>query len=131
MDLNREYLFEGGKITPLRSNVLLIEYTNEFQLSPQHVVYTRELRRKLIGETPYIAIIDIRKGFVKFSKEAKKFIAENQESAKVRLLDILLVSNFGMKIEAVFYLKVFKPKVLTKVVMSIDEAMDEISARQT
>lgn len=120
------HTFDGGFVTVLADDILQIEYTNEEPLGAEHIIATRDLRKKVLGEIPYYAIIDMRKGFISFTKEAKQWAAENEESSKIRLLDILLVNNFGLKMEATLYLKLFKPKVPTKVVTSIEAAYKEI-----
>lgn len=123
---NQTYPFQAGTIEIVSEDVLIISYHNDKPLEEEDVIAAKNLRNQLIGNRPYYPIIDMRKGFVTFSKSAKKWAAENRESAGIRIMDVLLVANWGMKIEAQLYQRLFKPINPTKIVLSFEEAMATI-----
>lgn len=122
MAIRKEFSFSAGTITIIEDGVLLYKYSSGKSLSAADVIESANLRKEIIGDQPYYPIIDMRDGFVSFSKEAKKWVAENRESANVRIMDVLLVGNWGMKMEARLYLKIFHPVNETNIAMTIDEA---------
>lgn len=126
MELEKEYHFNGGIIVPLAEDVILIKYETDHPIEVEHIIASRDKRIELIGDRPYFPVIDCTNGFTRFSPEAKKWVSENIDSSKIRILDILWVNNFAMKIEAKLYLRLYKPINTTKIVMSIPEAMEVI-----
>lgn len=125
------YSFSVGTIRKLSENILLIEYNSGIPITAEHVMESGNLRKTILGNSPYYPIIDMRKGFVNFTKEAKAWVAENVESAQIRIMDVFLVPNWATKFEATLYLKVFKPRVTTKIVTSLDEALSVINEHQS
>lgn len=123
---NITHNFSGGVIEQLADDTLMISYTDVVFVEVEHVKATQDLRKKIMGGNRYFAVIDMRNGFVKFSKEAKRWAADNPEGAEARIMDVFLVNSLIRKIEVQIYLRFFKPKVKTVVVSSIDEAIKEI-----
>jgi hypothetical protein len=72
----------------------------------------------------------MQEGFVNFSGAAKKWVAENNPNSKTRIADVLLVKGWAMRIEAKLYLKLFKPKNETYIVISREEALAVIAAHK-
>ncbi len=126
MESNKAYEFSAGTLTRISDDVILAKYTVDRKLTEQDIIDIRDLRKKLIGDTPYFFVLDMTDGIVTFSREAKKWVAENQESANVRILDIFIVRSWVMKVEVQLYLKIFKPINTTIVVSSLDKAMESI-----
>lgn len=131
METNKPYEFSAGTITRISEDLILAKYNVDRKLTEQDVIDIRDLRKKLIGETPYFFVLDMTDGIVSFSKEAKKWVAENQQSANVRILDIFIVKSWVMKVEVQLYLKIFKPINTTIVVSSIEKAMEYIEEYKT
>ena len=123
VELNKAYLFDDGEAKFLQKDILMVRFNSSKRVSVKDVTNIRNLRQSLIGQQPYYPIIDCRKGFVNFTSEAKAWVAVNKESAAVRLMDVLLVNNWAAKIEAQLYLRMFKPKVKTKIVTSLEDAL--------
>lgn len=126
MSINKEYSFSAGTITIVGENILLMKFNSSISIGIDVMIESAELRKKIIGDQAYFPIVDMREGFVNFSKEAKRWAAEDRYYANFRIIDILLVANWGMKMEAKLYHKIFKPLNKTKIVMSMDEAFKVI-----
>ena len=69
-------------------------------------------------------VSDFSEGIVTIDSKANKYLADDETIRNRRYMDILIVSNWAAKMEAQLYLKLFKPKVKTKVVKNIAEALD-------
>jgi hypothetical protein len=133
MNVISEHKFDCGTINVLRPDVLLIEYANKKSVDVDCIIATRKMRESILGQVPYFPIIDMRKGFVSFTKEAKDWVAKNNESSKYRQLDVFIVSNWGLKLEVNLYFKLHKPIVMTKIVTTLDQALkviDEFKEKQ-
>lgn len=126
MDSAKTHTFTGGHMTLLRNDVLILDFNDTDIVEVEHVEACLNKRLELIGDVPFYLIVDLRNGFLSFSKEAKKWTAENPDSTDYRILDIALVSNWGMQLEVMVYNRLFRPKVPSKVVRSYDKALEEI-----
>ena len=126
VELNKPYHFDEGVATFLKNDILLVKFTSTKRINLKDVTNIRNLRQELIGTQPYYPIIDCRDGFVNFTAEAKAWVAVNQESANVRIMDVLLVNNWASKLEAQLYQRMFKPKVKTKITTSLEKAIELI-----
>ena len=122
------HTFNGGTFTVLRDNVLLYKYTVDF-VEVQHDESARNKRVEVIGKVPFYNIIDLTNGFITFTKEAKNWAANNQDSAEDRIMDIVIVSSWGTQLEAQIYGKISNPKVETKIVRSLEKALELIDGK--
>jgi gamma-glutamyl phosphate reductase len=92
----------------------------------EHFKDVGEYRNQIIGDAKYFAVSDFRKGIVTIDNSAKQYLANDESIRKRRYMDIVVVSNWATKMEAQLYLKFFKPKVKTKVVKSLEEAIEAV-----
>jgi hypothetical protein len=63
-----------------------------------------------LGEVAYYPIIDMTAIAVKFSNEARAWVAVNEESSPTRVLDVFMVKSVVTRIKVESYLKMYKPK---------------------
>ena len=123
--------FSAGEVSLLAEDVLLIKYDNKTKIGVNDIIRTQELRKELIGDEAFYTLVDMRDGFLKFSKEAKAWAAVNKESSNLRIMDIFIVSNWAMKLEVRLYQKWFKPINPAIVTTSIEEAMILVEQRKS
>ncbi len=126
MEFNKVNRFTNGQISVLADDILLFKYDSKATIEESDIIESQELRKKLIGNKNYYPIIDFSEGFVVFSKDAKKWVAENPESSSVRIMDVLLVNSWALRIEAKLYLKFFKPINPTHIAVSLPDALSII-----
>jgi len=117
------YKFDGGKVALIQDNILLIEYNTGQLITTKNLKELKELREKLIGNQKYYSITDVREGLVNLSDDAKVYIAEDNQSSKVRLSDAVVVNSFAKKIEVDLYIRFHKPIVKTKVFTDLNKAL--------
>lgn len=127
--------FSAGEIFILAPDVLHIVYTEKRKLNVEDVTDIRDKRLELLGDVSYYPIVDMGLGILKFTEEAKAWVAVNKEGIAARNLDIFLVKNLVMKFKVKLYLTLFKPANATRVVSSLQEALKvveehKLSARQ-
>ncbi len=125
--LPKKYTFSGGEMIHHDNDIIIVKYRLDQKITNNDMLDQRMKRIEMIGETPYYPIIDMREGVVHFTEEAKAWAAVNSESAKSRILDILVVDGAIMKMKAKFYTMMYKPTNKTKIFKSIDQAFDFIS----
>ena len=117
------YKFDGGEVSLIQDNVLLIEYETGKLITTRNLFELKNLREKLIGNQKYHSITDAREGLLNLSDEAKAYIAEENQSSNMRLSDAVLVNSFAKKIEADLYIRFHKPIVETKVFTDLNKAL--------
>jgi hypothetical protein len=127
LELNTTYSFSAGSITVLEPDVLLVKYQSKKRITVQEMKDSSALREELIGNTRYYPVIDCTDGIVNFSPEAKSWIAANKESLDVRIMDILIISNWALRMEVKLYIKFFEPKNETRVVHDLAEALELVN----
>ena len=118
--------FSGGEIEVLVNDILHVKYHAGRKLTVDDVTAVRDKRIELIGKTAYYPIVDMTSGTLKFTDEAKAWVAVNNEGISFRLLDVFLVKSLVMKFKIKLYLTLFKPVNETIVVTSLDEALEVI-----
>ncbi len=123
---NESHHFSGGKVIKFKNNVLLIQYDKSREITVEDLESLTELRKEILGEKPYYPIIDLTNGVTSFTENAKAWVAVNKESSEVRIMDILLVKSRMMKLKIKMYYSLYKPKIKSKVVSTIDEALEFI-----
>lgn len=125
MELNKVYPFTHGEFKFIEQDIMVVNF-HEKRVTLEAVSNLQHQRIMLIGSQPYYAILDLRGGFVKFTAEAKAWAAAKKESNVARIMDILLVNNWTMKLEATFYITFFKPQNRTKIATSMENALEVI-----
>ena len=121
--------FNGGKVTVLQHNILLIEYDEVTAITVKNLYDLQQLNTKLVGGGSYHTITEFRNGLINLTDEAKKYVAESPKNVK-RLSDSLLVDSLAKRIEAEFYLAFHKPKVKTKVFTDLNKALNWIEQQE-
>ncbi len=122
--LNMEtYKFDGGEVSLIKDNVLLIEYEKSRVITTRNLFNLKSLREKLIGNRSFYTITDTRAGFINLSIEAKAYVADANNSSKYRLGDAILVDSFAKKIEVELYMRFYKPVVKTKTFTDLNKAL--------
>ena len=118
--------FSAGEIEVLAEDILHIKYKAGRKLTVDDITSVRDKRIELLGEVKYYPIADMSAGILKFTEEAKAWVAVNNEGVNARIIDIFLVKNRVMKFKVKVYLTLFKPVNETIVVSSLDEALHVI-----
>lgn len=126
MMLNKEYSFDGGTITPLKNDVMLVTFKEEGKISRQSVENARECKLALMGSKNHFSVIDCCNGLSKFTAEAKSLIMSNIDPFDKNVLTILIVSNTYQKVEANIFKKLHPSSENVVIVKSIQDAFDEI-----
>jgi len=120
MDIHK---FDGGEVSLIQHNVLLIEYNIGQLITSKNLKELKQIRERLLGNQKYHSITDVREGFINLSDDAKAYIAEENESSKVRLSDAVVVNSLAKKIEVELYIRFHKPVVKTKVFTDLNKAL--------
>ncbi len=121
-----EIEFVGGKVKLLDHDILLIQYEVNRNVVLSDVIALRDLREKLLGNKEYYPIVDLSRGIVSFSDEAKAWISVNKESSQCRIIDIFLVKGFIMKFKVKLYNTLYKPNNPLVIVTSLEKALEFI-----
>lgn len=122
----KSYQFTGGEIIHLKPDILVVKYRMDRNIADHDMMDQRNVRKEILSDIPHYPIIDMTNGVVTFNEEAKAWAAVNEESAKARRYDILLVKGAAMKLKAKFYTMMYKPKNTTKIFVSMDEVLEFI-----
>ncbi len=122
--------FEGGTITVIKDNILLVEYEKNTTITPKLVLELKEMREKLIGNNKFYAIADFRNGLNTISEETKIMVSQDENLYKHRHADVFLVDSFAKKIEVELYLRIHKPKIPTKVFSSLNKALTWVEKQE-
>ncbi len=117
------YKFNGGEMSLIQDNVLLIEYETGKLITVHHLYEQKKLREKLLGNRNYHSITDARDGLLNLSDEAKSYLADENQSSRSRLSDAVIVNSFAKKIEVDLYIRFNKPVVKTKVFTDLNKAL--------
>lgn len=117
------FKFDGGEISVIQDNVLLIEYETGKLITTHNLSELKKLRENLLGNQKYHSITDSRDGLLNLSDEAKAYIAEENQSSRMRLSDAVIVNSFAKKIEIELYVRFNKPTVKTKVFTDLNKAL--------
>ena len=72
------------------------------------------------------AIVNLKNIFGIMENEAKEFVAKNEELNNLKIVEILLINSFPMRILTRGYLQINKPKTKTIIVESIDELIEQL-----
>lgn len=122
----KEIEFVGGKVQLLDQDIFLIQYEVKRNVVLSDVIALRDLREELIGNREYYPIVDLSRGLIRFSDEAKAWTSVNKESAQYRILDIFLVKGFIMKMKVKLYHAFYKPNNPSIIVTSLEKALEFI-----
>ena len=122
------YTFEGGEVTLIEGNILLIKYNTTSLTTIRNIFNLKRLRQTLIGNQPFYTITDATKGRTKFSDEARAFVSEDNQSSKNRHADAILVDSLIKRIEVKLYILINKPKVTTKAFTDLNQAISWINS---
>ena len=131
MNTSMTYNFSAGTVTFFGKNIMLINYSNKQQITTDHLAEVDLLREKIIGNTRYYTIIDLRDGFISFSREAKAMVAKDNKSAQYRIKDIVLISHWGLKMEVAIYNKIYKPTIIPHIATSLTEAFTIVDKEES
>jgi hypothetical protein len=101
----------------------LIEYETGRLITPHNLLELKKLRVQLIGNQKFHSITDARDGLLNLTDEAKTYIADENQSSKMRLSDAVIVNSFAKKIEVDLYIRFHKPVVTTKTFTGLNNAL--------
>ena len=124
------YKFDGGEVSLIQENIILIEYEPGKLITIHNLSELKKLRERLIGNRNFHAITDARDGLQNFSDEAKLYIANENQSSRLRLSDAVIVNSFAKKIEIELYIRFHKPVVITKTFTGLNNALRWIDSLQ-
>ena len=124
------YKFDGGEVSLIQENIILIEYEPGKLITIHNLSELKKLRERLIGNRNFHAITDARDGLLNFSDEAKLYIANENQSSRLRLSDAVIVNSFAKKIEIELYIRFHKPVVITKTFTGLNNALRWIDSLQ-
>lgn len=128
------YKFEGGEISLIENNVILIEYESSQQITTQTILNLTKLRKRLLGNQPFYTITDARNGHLNLSDDAKQFLSKESNATKIRFADAILINKLAQRIEVELYILFNKPKVKTKSFKELNNAIcwiNDIKAKIT
>jgi len=125
------YKFEGGEISLIEHNILLIEYPTTQLITKEIIFNLRSLRENLLGSQPFYTITDARNGQLKLSNEAKNFISSENRSSTQRCGNAILVNTLAKKIKIELYILFNKPQVKTKIFTELNKALCWINTMQS
>lgn len=118
------YKFNGGNVSLIHGNILLIEYETGKLITVKNIFELKRLTTQLIGNEPFHSITDERHGIINLSNEAKAYLAEeDNEESQQHLSNAVIVNSLAKKIEAELYALFHKPKVKTKVFTDLNNAL--------
>ncbi len=115
--------FSGGELEIVDNLIMRITFLKDHDVTLQDLEELTDIRKKTLGERTYCSLIDVRKDFLTFTADAKKFIAQNPLVNSHRVVEAILVKNFGQKLGAELYMNLFKPKSKTKVFFEEEKAV--------
>ena len=115
--------FSGGELEIVEGFVMRITFLKDHDVTVQDIQELTGIRKKTLGERTYCSLIDVRKDFLTFTTEAKKFITQNPLVNSHRVVEAILVKNFGQKLGAEMFMTLFKPKRKTKVFYDEEKAI--------
>ena len=117
------YKFDGGEVSLIEDNILLIEYETSKIITTRNIFNLKRLRKKIIGNQPFFTITDMRNGHLNLSNEAKEYLAEDNQSSIHRFGDAILVNSLAKRIEVELYIRFNKPKIKTKAFTDLNKAI--------
>jgi len=117
------YKFEGGELSLIRENILLIEYNTNHLLTTRNLFNLKKLEEKIMGNRPFFSVTDTRNGIVNLSDEAKVFLKEQDSKSKQKIGNAILVDSFAKKLEVEFSIRLSKPTVKTKSFTNLNKAL--------
>lgn len=130
MMLNKPIEFEGGAVTSLKQDVVLLEFKTDGKVTRDMVDTARKLKLDGMGSTVHATIIDCTDGISSFSAEAKSLIFTNIDPFDKNMLTVLLVTNGIQKIEANIFLKLNPSSDNIVIVKSLKDAMAAIDKQK-
>lgn len=110
-------------------NILKITFQKDHDVTVEDIKGITVIRQRLIGDNFYCSIIDVRHDFLTFTKEAQQFVAENPMINHYRKAEALLVRNFGQKLGVEMYIRLFKPKSISKAFNDEQKAIEWLQKR--
>ena len=127
MNFNEKHNFKSGTVELLKRDVMLISYDKGSKIGVEDAEEVRDIRNKLIGQNNFYNIMNLSKGLLKITSEAKAWMAVHQKSGAVRVADFIVVKSFYDRLRVLSYLFFFKPQVKTYTVSSVKKAEDLIA----
>jgi len=83
-----------------------------------------KIRESVYGENPYCSLIDLRKDFSTLDEEAKEYSNSFEKIKKLRIAEALLVKNYGQKLGAAVFTKLFRANHNTRVFTDEEKALE-------
>ena len=94
-----------GEVSLIEEDILHVKYFKGVRLVVQDILDVQGVRLQLIGKKAFYNLMDGSAGNLTASNEARAWMSINKESAQVRIMDIMLVSGWSMKLKVSAYLK--------------------------
>jgi len=121
--------FSVGYVEQVNDFIIRVTFTSESPITEKDLREITAIRKSIFQENCYCTIVDAKKDFIRFSKGAQTFLANNPEIYKVRIAEAILVKNFGQKLGAEMYIRIFKPQRNTKVFYKEGRALNWLKER--
>ena len=119
-----------GTLWKITDEIALMRFKDGVDLCLEDAKAVSEAAINLFQGKKFLAIIDVRNMGGSVAKEASKFFATNEEIAKYRLAQAIVVNTLAMKLVARFYIKIDKPLREAQVFDDIEEAMDWLQTKR-
>jgi len=116
-----------GEVKAFLPDVMYVACKKNYTIEAKDLEEFKAYRLKTIGDKPFFTILDMTKGLVSASRDAKAWAATNNKSSAKRRHDVFIVSSWLTKFKVNLYQFLFKPKTKTKVVRSLEEAQEFIA----
>lgn len=126
-----QFEFSGGVIEKRGDFIMRITFDNKREITKEDMMAITEIRQKIFGDQKYCTLIDARKDFVRFSSESTEYVANNPLINKFRVIEAVLVKNFGQNLGGQLYIKIFKPKSETKLFYKEEKAIEWLTMKYT
>lgn len=85
---------------------------NEFNY--EEYLHVIEGVKSVLGDQHFLSMADIRHAFFTMDKEAQKLAANHKWMKKFKIAEAVITDSLAIKIALDFYLKVFRPKPVTR-----------------
>ena len=115
--------FSGGDVEIIEEFIMRVTFQKNHDITVKDLKEITGIREEALGERTYCSLVDLRKDLLTFTAEAKEFLAQNPMVNRYRVVEAILVKNFGQKMGVSFYMKIFKPKSLTRIFFDEKEAI--------
>ena len=102
-------------------NILYLAYFDNADIDLNKIKEIKSKGLELVNHKPFISVVNFKNIYGSINNEAKKFVANDEELNRLKIIEILYVNSIGIRLLTKGYLSFFKPKTPTKVIGSFKE----------